>query len=209
MFDPRIRKERLIRDLAAVQNIKREFLDFDAFNPPAPERYEFRFRLRGISAARHDSPVYTPDGFWHRIEIKLPQFYPEHLTNDDVRFISAPIFHPNVFPDGRVCIGGFNPIESLAAFVLRLARYIQCDSAITGLHSPANTAAQDFFRAHPDLFPCDDTVLPPERRDFVVAEGIPRRFIVSPAYVANTPARRHFVVATERKRFRVAPGRGS
>lgn len=200
MVDPKVRKERLTREHLAMQRIRCEAIDFDAEPATAPERYRVRFRLRSLLGAMAGQPTYTPEGHVHQIEIQLPASYPERLTNEDVRFRSAPIFHPNVFVDGRVCIRDFQPSESLPQFVLRLARYIQCDPSYTGLDSPANLAAKDFFAAHPQLFPTDRTRLPDGEGAKVFRQRDPETPVKKTFVVGSRPAvvqpRRRFVVGS-------------
>jgi ubiquitin-protein ligase len=203
MVDPRVRRVRLAKDFEKLQRIRCAAIEFDSFTPPAPERYEFRFRLRSLAGAQGDTPIYTAENHVHCVEIRLSPAYPERLVNDDVRFLSAPVFHPNVFTDGRVCIRAFSPSESLTQFVLRLARYIQCDPGFTGLDSPANYTAKDFFEAHPELFPTDHTVLPTGEKKFTFGSAslVPsgpqprKRFVVGGGASRVETVKRRFVVS--------------
>lgn len=203
MVDPRVRRERLRQDFSAMERLRCEAIDFETDGSEAPDRYVLRFRLRSLLAVRGDEPVYTPADHVHRVELRLPSAYPERLSNDDVTFLSAPIFHPNVFSDGRICIRRYHATESLAKFVLRLAHYIQCDPDFTGLDSPANGSAKAFFSVHPELFPTDRTVLPDSDK---------KTFMVRPASVAPAIEKRRFVVrpaSAPRRRFVVSTGGGN
>lgn len=216
MVDPRVRQERLRSDFQAMQRLRSSAIDFETDTTSAPDRYRVRFRLRSLLGVRGDTPVYTSEGHVHQLEIRLPQNYPATISNDDVTFMSNPIFHPNVFTDGKVCIRRFSPSESLAQFVVRLAKYIQCDPGFIGNDSPANSTAKEFFVTHPGLFPTDRTVLPdPTEGVFPPAPPTPAgrkifnvRQPSSPAplpkrrFVVKTPSasagKRRFVVSSER-----------
>jgi ubiquitin-protein ligase len=109
-------------------------------------------------------PSYSGAGHVHKIELTLPSQYPATLTNDNVHFLTAPIFHPNIFAGGKVCIGGYRPSESLARFVLRLAKMIQFDPAYINEDSPANSDAKIWYVNNRRLFPVDRSRLPdPDR----------------------------------------------
>ena len=200
MLDPIVRTRRLQHDFDAMTRLRGSVIDFEVDSVSAPERYEVQFHLRSLIGVVNGAPIYTEPGHVHRIEIRLPSSYPQRLSNEDVTFVSTPIFHPNVFTDGRVCIRDYKPSESLDRFVLRVAKYIQCDPAYTGLDSLANQATVDFFRANPALFPVDRTVLPG------LAEAASRRFHVSDD--GGAPKKRFVVVADPvvpaRRMFKVA-----
>ena len=200
MVDPVVRRNRLVKDLEKMELIRCPAIQFEAFDLPHPERYEIKFRLRSLLGTNGDTPTYSPDGHLHHVEIKLTKAYPENLVGADVRFLSVPIFHPNVYVGGTVCIRSYNPSESLANFVLRLARYIQCDPGFTGLDSPANPTARDFFVAHPGLFPTDRTVLPTGEKKLTftgnIVEVQPRKtFVVHPPAAAAPVQKKRFVVS--------------
>lgn len=164
IFNPRQRRGRLQQDYKDLLRIKGRVFDFEAFDPPAPERYILKYKLRSVMGVSGNRPTYSSEGFVHKLELRLPPSYPGVLTADNVRFISHPVFHPNVFRDGRVCIRDYNPAETLARFVLRLAKYIQFDPAFAGPESPANTTARDWYLQNLRLFPVDRSELPdPDR----------------------------------------------
>jgi ubiquitin-protein ligase len=210
MLDRGIRRTRLRHDLEAMTRLRCDAIDFEAEGSDAPERYEIRFKLRSLLGASGDTPIYTPDDHVHRVEIRLPAAYPEGLSKDDVSFLSAPIFHPNVFTDGRICINDYQPNETLDRFVLRIAKYIQADPAFTGLASPANGTARTFFQKHPQLFPTDRTALPdgsfmPAGRTFVVGRASQPAAHAKRRFVPSTAApRRRFVVSADRHATRGA-----
>jgi ubiquitin-protein ligase len=177
MIDPRARRRRLVNDYQDMLRIRGSVISFEAFNPPAPERYVIDFRLRSIMSLRGGQPVYSPQGHSHRIQLELPSRYPAVLTNESVQFLTAPIFHPNIFTSGKVCIGGFRPSESLARFILRLAKMIQFDPAYINEDSPANVDAKNWYVHNRRLFPVDRSKLPdPDHSD--QSHPTPKRLVL-------------------------------
>ena len=160
MLDPRVRTQRLREDFAALQRMKCDAFDFDAFMPPAPDRYVLRFKLRSLIKVDGGRPIYSQPGHVHVVHLNLPPEYPDLLSREHVHFAPPSIFHPNVWANGDYCVRGFSLSESLGRFVLRLARTIQFDPAYTGDDSPANHDANSWFRANRRLFPLDRTRLP-------------------------------------------------
>ena len=183
MIDPRSRRRRLVNDYQDMLRIRGSVISFEAFSPPAPEQYTIDFRLRSVMSLRAGQPVYSAPGHTHRIKLDLTNRYPAVLTNENVHFLTPPIFHPNVFYDpaaaGRVCIGGFRPSESLARFVLRLAKMIQFDPAYINEDSPANVDAKSWYVHNRRLFPVDRSRLPdPDHLD--LSHPVPKRLVLGP-----------------------------
>lgn len=101
-----------------------------------------------------------------RLRIALPARYPFQAPTATVL---TPIWHPNVFPAGVICLGTkWIASEGLDLFVQRLARLLTFDSLLVNTHSPANRVAADWYaralRQRPDAFPSDRP-----------AFGVPRR----------------------------------
>jgi hypothetical protein len=92
-----------------------------------------------------------------RLRIALPARYPFQAPTATVL---TPIWHPNVFPAGVICLGTrWIASEGLDLFVQRLARLLTFDSLLVNIHSPANRVAADWYvrtcRERPDAFPSD------------------------------------------------------
>lgn len=92
-----------------------------------------------------------------RLVIDLPQRYPFEPPVARVD-AATPVFHPNVFANGVVCIGTrWLPSEGLDLFVTRLARLLAFDPLLVNLGSAANAVAAHWYsralRAHPAAFP--------------------------------------------------------
>src|ERR1022692_374996 len=143
-----------------LNRLRGDLIDFDAHFPPAPERYVFRFRLKSVMAVHGDRPVFSDPRHVHVVEFIAPPTFPESVTAADIRFTTAPIFHPNVHSDGRICIAGYVPSESLGRFVLRVARMIKFEPAFINENNAANRAAVPWYCANLRSFPVDKRPLP-------------------------------------------------
>lgn len=90
-----------------------------------------------------------------RIQILLPTRYPFEAPVVHVR---TPIYNPNIFPNGQVCLGKkWIPTENLALFARRLMQIIALDPAVIDVNSPANGEAARWYKAvlaaSPTTFP--------------------------------------------------------
>ncbi len=94
-----------------------------------------------------------------RLVVDLPRRYP--FESPVARLdASTPVFHPNVFVTGVVCVGTrWQPSEGLDLFVTRVARLLAFDPLLVNLRSVANAAAAQWYaralRAHPTAFPSE------------------------------------------------------
>lgn len=91
------------------------------------------------------------------VHVALPERYPFQAPVATVR---TPIFHPNVFPSGVICLGTrWVAAEGLDIFVQRLLRLVTFDPLLLNTTSPANAAAASWYqrarREHPAAFPTD------------------------------------------------------
>ena len=174
MLDPRSRRNRLEQDFRDLSRLRGQVFDFDASTPPAPEKYILRYRLRSVMGLRGTRPEYSSPGYIHELELRLSPAYYEVLTNDDIWFRTQPIFHPNVFANGHICVGGYSPTESLARFIIRIAKFIQFDPAVINAGSPANMGARDWYLSHRGLCPVDKSPLPDLEPRKLLEFGPPR-----------------------------------
>lgn len=112
-----------------------------------------------------DMPTAGSEAYPHVIqnsvdmEIRLPAEYP---TSPPQVYIMSPIWNPNVWDSGLVCIGPiWIPTEGLDLFTVKLIRLLAFDPKIVNPHSPANLAATKWYedrRIHyPKAFPTLDT----------------------------------------------------
>lgn len=161
MLDPRSRSLNIARGMSELERLRGRLFDFEAVGSQLPERLVFTFRLKSVMSLERGRAIYSPLGHVHEVELWLRPHFPETLSNQDVRFLSPRIFHPNVFwMTGNVCVGGFVPSESLGRFALRLARMIKFEPAYINDRSAANADAAAWYRANLKNFPIDPTMLP-------------------------------------------------
>jgi len=91
------------------------------------------------------------------VDIVLPIRYPFVAPKVTIK---TPIFHPNVYSSGLVCLGEtWIAAEGLDLFVRRLIRLITFDPLVSGGLPPANQMASSWYhmtrRTRPDLFPTE------------------------------------------------------
>lgn len=144
---------RLQQDFLAMQTLRNGIIRWeDADRRKPPERYVVEYDLTGLIG---------PSDFHrgHTVVIKLLAEYPDKPPI--AKFISRPVlFHPHVFKNGSVCVGRYSAEEGLAAFCLRLAKYIQFRPELIDSKSPANREALAWFKKNRNLVPVDNTRLP-------------------------------------------------
>jgi len=90
-----------------------------------------------------------------RVRIQLPQRYP---FEEPLVSISSPIWNPNVYTSGRVCLGSrWTVTENLELLARRVMKIVALDPLIVNVQSPANREAAAWYaallRRQPGLFP--------------------------------------------------------
>ncbi len=70
----------------------------------------------------------------------------------------TPIFHPNVYPAGAICLGRkWLPTEGLDLLAIRIARIVSFDPELVNTASPANVVANTWYMKlcgdRPEVFP--------------------------------------------------------
>lgn len=146
------RTVRLEHDYRAMLALQSKVIKWEPDRRVPPEVYAVDFHLRGMIG---------PNAFrdTHTVVIKLLPEYPDRPPY--AKFTSRPLlFHPHVFGNGVVCVGGYSPDEGLAVFCLRLARYIQFQPNLIDTQSPANKQALQWFKENRGRLPVDNTPLP-------------------------------------------------
>ncbi|MCS7079651.1 MAG: hypothetical protein NZ585_06335 [Chloracidobacterium sp.] len=146
-----VRRARLAADYEEMRTIRGEYIHWYNNDFPATD-YVVTLRVRS-----YISPTMTRDE--HQIRILLSPNHPFEKPTVMMHGMT-PIFHPHVWPDGKICIGQWDFREGLASFVVKLARLFQFDPQLIDPHSIANYKAADWFYANPNLFPCDQSQLP-------------------------------------------------
>ena len=120
-------------------------------DPPS----EITIELRCKTAASREYPAQHVE----RTEVRI-QFPARYPFQEPLAEIQTPIFHPNVFPSGKICFGTkWIPTEGLDLLVKRIGQIVTFDPAVLNEDSPANRDAVGWYRAtktrHPGAFPTD------------------------------------------------------
>ena len=189
-----VRRARLEADYEEMKSIQGNVISWQAYGTP-PHDYIVSFNIRS-----YINTSLTRDE--HRIRIILS---PSHPFEKPVVMMHemVPIFHPHVWPDGKVCIGGWDYREGLGSFVVKLARLFQYDPDLVDPYSIANYNAADWYYANPTLFPSDRKILPVPGREPSSSQTFQvKKVIDSPSGTANPnqppqpppPPRRTFLI---------------
>jgi ubiquitin-protein ligase len=141
-----IRLERLAGDLAEMRRIRGPRIEWLAEEGPAPAAYVVTYRL----------PSYTSPAFTrreqHRVRFELGPQYPFERPQA-LMLDTPPVFHPNVFADGRICFGMWSPEEGLAFLVIRIGRMLIYEARLTNPGHPARPEASEWYRVNSGRFP--------------------------------------------------------
>jgi len=134
--------------------------------PPTPGSPRFVLELGFVTAGSSAYPAERRSST--RLVIDLPARYP---FLPPAATIATPIFHPNVYPSGLVCLGTkWLPSEGMDLFIRRIAQLITFDPLIVNAHSAANPAALHWYvqalRKFPHAFPTERIEIEtPDARD--------------------------------------------
>lgn len=112
-----------------------------------------QLQLSMLTAGSESYPSLTQDSV--EMDIELPAEYP--LAAPHVH-ISSPVFNPNVYPNGTVCIGPiWMATEGLDLFLTKIIRILAFDPQVVNPRSPANLAAAVWYEQrrlqYPKAFP--------------------------------------------------------
>ncbi len=99
-----------------------------------------------------------------RIRVLLGARYP---FQEPAVEILDPIYNPNVYPSGRVCLGNkWIATEGLDLLILRVAKILTFDPETVNDSNPANMEAAMWYKVmverHPEAFPTEKVDLAPE-----------------------------------------------
>ncbi|KAK7741039.1 hypothetical protein SLS53_005104 [Cytospora paraplurivora] len=183
---PAAAKHRIMGDLKQVQKEKWVTVDVDDENL-------FRWHL-AVMVVNPDSAF---NGGYFKAEMTFPHDYP--FAPPKFRFL-RPIFHPNIYPDGQLCISilhkagedlmsgedateRWSPLQG-AESVLRSILLLLDDPEI---NSPANVDAGVMYRDHPDAYNA-------RARKAVDAskKDIPEGFVVPTSFEVEAPPKKEF-----------------
>jgi ubiquitin-protein ligase len=148
--------ERRNQDLLKLQDLARRSNGKITIGPVAGNPInEIKVILRYKTAPTRSYPNVVQDE--SHVTIKLSARYPFQAP---IAFISTPIFHPNVFSSGQVCLGNqWIPTQGLDLLTEKIIQIITFDPTILNAASPANSSALSWYsnavRAHPGAFPTD------------------------------------------------------
>jgi ubiquitin-protein ligase len=141
-------------DIAKLQALQTEFRGVLAIirtagNPAS--LVELEIKLKTALNSRYPDQVQDTSA----VQIQLPTRYPFEPPKFTV---TTPIWNPNIFPSGLICLGQqWIPTHNLALVVQRVMQILALDPAIINLASPANSEAAKWFettnRRDPSLFP--------------------------------------------------------
>lgn len=95
------------------------------------------------------------------VKIELLSRYP---FQEPSATITTPIYHPNVYSSGKICLGAkWLPTQGLDLLVRRIIQIITFDETILNERSPANGQALSWYRStikkYPDSFPTDKLIV--------------------------------------------------
>jgi len=111
--------------------------------------------IRAITAPSAAYPQARTDRIG--VEIMLPARFP---FEPPAARITTPILHPNVWPNGTICLGSkWIPTQGLDLLVRRIVSIVTFDPLVLNAASPANGAALNWYltavRRFPSAFPTD------------------------------------------------------
>lgn len=111
-----------------------------------PTKYVLEFQLKGVTGKDgNDKPRFAEK---HIVEMIVHYDYP--MSMPFIQFYT-PIFHPNIFSGGKVCLGWFEIPYQLSDVCVHIAEMI--DYQVYNEHSPANRTAAIWARKNKTLFP--------------------------------------------------------
>lgn len=153
-----IRNIRLKNDFQEMKNIRGSIINWEILKGVQPhvEEYKLTVNVRCIIGP---TPTYRSK---HEIKLVIPDDYPIKAAPIATMLTKPYPYHPNWFESGRWCYGTWNIAEGLGHYVIRMVRTLLYDVEITNERSPANGAANDWFKRNRNngLFPSDKLRLP-------------------------------------------------
>lgn len=149
-----VREKRLQNDFKALSELvdnSGETLVIISIDGNPPYQYVIEYRCRGIESLRGNEPIFRSS---HHVEITLGNSYPR--GRPDAKFLT-PIFHPDVFPNGVVCLGRWSEMaETLPELVLRIGKVIQYVDDIIYKDGSDNHQAWAWYKNNRHRLPVDN-----------------------------------------------------
>jgi len=167
--DDAYRHERLMGNYREMGNIRGPRIDWQGEGGHPPTTYVVTYRLPSYIDQQRTREV-------HRVRFELDAQHPDEKPS--VRMLdSPPVFHPNVFADGRICIGNqWSREEGLGFLVIRVAKMLLYYEIFTNPDHPANGDAARWYRANRARFPLGGAIAFPDPITGAVTEQ--RRFTI-------------------------------
>lgn len=149
------RAERLLGDALEMQNVRCSFIDWQTEGEPVCA-YLVTYQFRSLVSETVWRDV-------HHVRFELGPMYPLRAPTV-VMLDKPPVFHPNVFSNGKICISpaSWNPTEGLGSVVIRVAKMLLYFDTVTNPASAANSTAAGWYRAHQSSLPFDRHVTFPD-----------------------------------------------
>ena len=121
-------------------------------NPPNAVFIDFKYNTAADSSFPSNKQQLST------VKIDLSNRYP--FQEPKTKFLT-PIFHPNVFEGGKICLGKkWLPTDTLDLLAERIAKIIIFEPDILHADDPANGKAKDWYlkleAKNPNLFPTDN-----------------------------------------------------
>lgn len=162
-----IRQLRLTKDWEEMKKIVSPAINWTGQGTP-PYRYDVTYRIRSIVGLDKTSslPIYRDE---HQVIIEIPSGYPYSGESIIAKMANgySPIFHPNFWIGGLICIWGngntaLGPNETVAMVCTRIALLLQFDQYLTQEAHRANPEAADWYAKNKNssFFPTDKQLIP-------------------------------------------------
>lgn len=157
------RHERLAGNYREMCNIRGRWIDWQGEGGHPPTIYVVTYRLPSYIDRQRTREV-------HRVRFELDAQHPDEKPS--VRMLDySPVFHPNVFSDGRICIGNqWSREEGLGFLVIRVAKMLLYYDTFTNPDHPANGDAARWYRANRARFPLGGAIAFPDPITGAMAE---------------------------------------
>jgi ubiquitin-protein ligase len=134
-----IARRRLMADL---KNLKKENPDGVSAQPNSDSIFLWTGVIQGPSESAWEGGIF-------KIALKFPESYP--IDPPTVKFLTQ-MFHPNIYPDGKVCVDVLQTKWTATSDVLSILISLQVLLACPNPESPANRRAGDLFVRNPNAY---------------------------------------------------------
>ncbi len=150
----RLKKE--YEDLMRLASRNSKYISVEGFGDP-PNRYIITYRCTGLYLVTQTGEIRRSN--FHQMEISLPDNYPFSANSPEFHWLT-PIYHPNIYPSGLVCVGDlyrWSIDQSLVNFVVAIGELIQYKRFNT--HNFVNIEACKWAEQNLHIFPIGNEIL--------------------------------------------------